>query len=714
MTTLRRLPGLTVSREGRDTLWLLAVLSLCIAPHMSRLPLWCSLGASAAVLWRANLAWRDAALPPRWVMVGCLTASVVMTLCTFHSLLGREAGITLVTLLAGLKTLELRARRDAFVITSLGFFLILTQFLSSQSPFIAALMSVALLGLLSSLVLAQRPLGRPTIMSAVGSALRAVAWGLPLMLALYLLFPRIGPIWALPSDANARTGLSDELTLGRVAELAMDDGIAMRLRFSGSPPQPQRLYFRGPVLDQFDGRQWTARPDAKAPDQTDEIRLDGAQVKWIEYDATLEPSTLSALPLLEGTLAAQLSKGQSGPQLIRQGLDWRSSSPQQERLSLHAKAASPIQHGPIASSVALRQWVELPAGYNPRTLAWAMALARRPDLRQADARMLANEVLKHIRHEKFSYTLSPGDDAVDAKGQTERHLIDRFWMDRRSGFCEHFATAFVVVMRAMDVPSRVVTGFQGAEINSVDGLYVVRNSDAHAWAEFWQAGEGWVRADPTAAIAPERIDRARPLVRRPDTASGRLAQMAPAWMSRVRAAMDAANHRWNTWVLAYSRDSQLELMRDWGWEAPSGTDLMRLCMLVLVSLSLAGAAWLWWTRPRQRPSPWTRPLWRIHRALTQAGMRPPTGCPAPAPALAWSREMLQQQHLTANEQETMRLTKDIKDMIEALSQLDALCYGPDAENATPATVRQLTTQIEQLARRGRKLKARQGVGHTKG
>ena len=262
MTTSLRLLWSTakLSREGRDTLWLLAALLVTVAPHLPRLPWWCASGVVLAMAWRAQLAWRDAPLPPRWVNWLALAACLALTWRTHHSLMGREAGITLVTVLAALKTLELRARRDALVITCLGFFLVLTQFLYSQSIVIAALMLLATLAWLSSLILAQRPIGRPSIWSAWRTACLSMLLGLPLMVMLFLFFPRFGPLWRLPGDAGPRTGLSDDMRLGHVAELALDDSIAMRVRFAPAAPPPQKLYFRGPVLEQFDGQTWTQAP----------------------------------------------------------------------------------------------------------------------------------------------------------------------------------------------------------------------------------------------------------------------------------------------------------------------------------------------------------------------------------------------------------------------------------------------------------------------
>lgn len=687
-----------LSREGRDVLWLLAILGLCMAPHAARLPLWCALGAATAIAWRAWLAWQDRALPPRWVLMVALLGSVGMTLLTHQSVFGREAGVTLVTLLAGLKTLELRARRDAFVVTSLGFFLILTQFLYSQSLPMALLMFVAMLGLLTSLVLAQRTLGRPSIASAMGTAAQAVLMGLPLMLALYLLFPRIGPLWSVPSDAGRHTGLSEQLTLGNVADLALDDSIAMRVRFAGPVPAPHQLYFRGPVLEQFDGRVWRTFPlrpaqDAPAPFTAEALRSPQA----IAYRVTLEPTRLNMIPFLEGTLSAQPSPPLTEPTVRRVGPVWLAPGALTDRTQFDAVALPGLPHGQSLGPVALQAWTQLPAGFNPRTLAWALRTARRADLAQADNLTLMRAVLQHIRQSGFSYTLAPGDDPRLPNGQPDPNLVDHFWLDTRRGFCEHFATAFVVVLRAMNVPSRVITGYQGAELNPIDGQYVVRNSDAHAWAEVWQPGVGWVRVDPTAAVAPERVERARPALRRPSALPGPLGQLDPTSWVGLRDYVDAGNHRWNVWVLEYSRSKQKSLLRSWGLDATDWSDLLRLCALVLATFSLGGLLWLWLARPRQPSSPWHRPMCRVHQALVGAGLPAPGGSPVPAPALTWAQH-LQDKASTAEPTLTTAHGSVLPAMIEALRTLDALRYAPHPDRAAAAAV---VKQIELLARQHR-------------
>ncbi|MGE5451856.1 MAG: transglutaminaseTgpA domain-containing protein [Acidobacteriota bacterium] len=701
-----RRPPLAVSREGRDTLWLVGVLALSIYPHAGHMPWWCIGGVSFALLWRAYLAVRDAALPPRWVLLVALAASVALTFMTFRSIFGREAGVTLVSVLAGLKTLELRARRDAFVVTSLGFFLILTQFLYSQSIGTAVLMGAVFWGLLTSLVLAQRPLYRPTIWSAMRASGRTVLMGLPAMLVLYVLFPRIGPLWSLPADAQTSIGLSDQLSLGHVAELAQDDGIAMRLRFDGPPPAPDKLYFRGPVLELFDGRAWLPRHVSPSSQQPNRQELEAVQPQGlpIRYQVTLEPTHLTTLPLLEGTLQLRPLNPATSATPQRQGLHWSVPSALNDRTQWEGQAWPNYQAGPTAPTASLRDLLQLPGGLNPRTLQWAHELQARTEGGQASPEVLVAAVMKHIATQAYTYTLTPGDTGLTPQGEPERHLIDQFWMDRRTGFCEHFATAFVVVMRAMGVPARVVTGYQGMELNAVDGLFVVRNNHAHAWAEFWQPGRGWVRADPTAAVSPDRIQRSRPLTKPRDGLAGALPQLdSPLW-KHTKALFEATNHRWNVWVLEYSRGKQLALLQQWGWDSPDWVELIRLCASLMAGLSGLGIVWLWWNRPRSKQSPWQRQLRRVHRSLVAAGMSAPPQSAQPAPAMSWHQALSSIRPGPA-EAET------IAQIMSRLAELDALRYAPQTQAARELQRRsgQLVAQIEQLSKQWRQLRARPQV-----
>ncbi len=608
-TALPAWPGWRhLPRDSRDTLFQLAVIGWTVLPHVDHLAPWCIALTALMLFWRAQLALTNAPLPNRWAVAAVLLVAAVLTVWTQGSLFGKQSGVTMLVVLMALKTLELRARRDAMVVFFLGFFLVLTNFLYSQSILVAAAMLLSVWGLMTALVLAHMPVGKPPLRLAARMAARTAVLGAPLMVVLFLLFPRIGPLWGVPQDAAAKTGLSGTMRMGEVAEIANDDEIAFRIRFDGAVPPPEAMYFRGPVLSKFDGSEWTrqeVRPGSLAPSPAD-LQLIGDPVR---YQMTLEPSRLAMLPLLEMTPeradAAPAVEGMTLHQ--RPDLQWQTHRPVAERLRFDAMAWPLYRHGPQQMTPALREFVALPAGYNPRTLAWAADLRHQPALAQSDARTLASAVLEHLRNGEYFYTLEPGSYG--------EHAVDEFWFDRRLGFCEHFAASMVVVLRAMGVPARVVTGYQGTDLPPVDGYYIVRQSNAHAWVEFWQAGEGWVRTDPTAAVSPNRIARGASLARRPGLVADALGSVNPQLLAELRKAFETLNNRWNQWVMNYSRGQQFGLLESLGVEAPTWHHLAYALIGVICAGSLAGAVWALWDRHRQ--DPWQRLQRRIEQRLQQ-------------------------------------------------------------------------------------------------
>ena len=596
-------------RETRDTLFQLAVITWILMPHLWRLPGWCAALAAVVLCWRAHLALTGCTLPSRWKVLAVLVVAVGLTVWSERTLLGREAGVMMLVVLMALKTLELRARRDAMVVFFLGFFLVLTHCLYSQSLLTALAMGVSTWGLLTALVLANMPVGRPPLARAGAYAARSALLGLPLMAALFLLFPRIGPLWGQPADGAGRTGLSGSLRLGGVADLANDDSIAFRIRFEGTEPAPEALYFRGPVLSRFDGVEWlpsvfAGRRGAARPV---DLRVSGSP---LAYDMVLEPIRLALLPLLEATppKADGVAWLPDWTPWMGHDLQWHTDRLVGERLRLRAEAWTHFTHGQRIDGQEREAMRALPDGFNPRTLAWAARL--RSQLGDADARTVAAALMAYIRQADYVYTLQPGSYGRDA--------VDEFWLDRREGFCEHFATSFVVVMRAMGVPARVVTGYQGAEPADADGFRVVRQSHAHAWAEYWREEAGWVRADPTAAVAPERIRASRQLPLRPGLVAGALNTMSPALAAQLRRTWELMDSRWNQWVMGYSRTRQFNLLQSLGVQNPDWTDLARALAGLLAAGAAGGALWAWHDRRRQ--DPWQRLHSRLCRCLQAAGV----------------------------------------------------------------------------------------------
>ncbi|MFY7863479.1 transglutaminaseTgpA domain-containing protein [Roseateles sp.] len=664
MTPPAAAPGLfsKLSREGRDTLFLLATIAAIVAPHGGHLPLWASAITALMLAWRGWLAWHSEPLPGRWVLVAVLLISAGLTWITHRTLIGREAGITLLVMLMALKTLELRARRDAFVVFFLGFFLVLTNFLYSQSLFTALWTLLSVWALLSAVVLAQMPVGQPSLALAAKQAARTTLYGLPVMVLLFVLFPRIGPLWGVPADSIGRTGLSNRLDFGAMSEIANDDSIAMRLRFQGAPPAPQARYFRGPVLAQFDGKTWRPSP-LQWPGRPDPLQTEG---EALSYELTLEPLRLSVIPLLEmSPEPAGTERDLEGLTIRRSAeLQWSAERPITERVRLTARAYSRYRHGPNPApgqaALVLQNYLDLPAGYNPRTLAWAADLRRQPQFAQLNESQLtpalAQAVLQHIASADFTYTLAPG-----RYGEDTLHLIDEFWFDRRLGFCEHFSAAFVVVMRAMGVPARIVTGFQGMDPQPQDDFWIVRNSNAHAWAEYWTPHLGWQRADPTAAIAPDRILQGLALRPAPGAFAGALGQINPTLLLTLRRAWETLDNRWQQSVLNYSRQSQFDLLKTMGFESPDWQLLGKVSAVLIGLLALLGAAWSAWL---QRPhDAWSRQRSRILSELHRLGVA--DAAPHQGPA-QWAR-LLSQTHGNAAEPAARLLLR-----------LEQARYAPDA------------------------------------
>jgi transglutaminase-like putative cysteine protease len=598
----------TLPRDTRDTLFLLAVIAWVVLIQVPHIPWWCA-GLTAGVLvWRGWLALQGKPLPGWLWRIGLLGATLVATWFSHNTLLGRDAGVTLIVVLLALKTLELRARRDAFVVFFLGFFTLLTHFFYSQSLLTAAGILIALLGLLTAVVNAHMPVGRPPLLQTAGIAARMALLGAPIMLVAFLLFPRLSPLWGMPGDSmEGRSGLSGKMRVGQIAELVLDDRVALRVRFEGEPPPQRDLYFRGPVLTDFDGVEWKPLRSAFPAhmELQAELAVAGAPVR---YEVTMEPSQRPWLFLLEAATRAPALEGNQA--IMTPELQWFTRRPITELVRYRAESHTQFRHGPLQSVLALQDQIALPPGFNPRTLALAQELQRVHGAGPSAAPTLVDAALTRLRTGGYTYTLDPG-----VYGQ---HTADEFWFDRKEGFCEHIASSFVILMRALDIPARVVTGYQGGELNPVDGFWTVRQRDAHAWAEVWMQGRGWIRVDPTGSVAPGRTGSLERLRAPQGAIASAFGAIDPTLARRLRDVWDAVNNGWNQWVLNYTQGRQLNLLKHLGFASPSWADLAYVLIGVIVVVSLVGAGWTLWER--QQHDPWLRALSRVRQRLARLGL----------------------------------------------------------------------------------------------
>lgn len=601
----------TLPREARDTLFLLVVIGLIVLPQVGNLPIWCTVFTALTLLIRGYIAVEAMPLPGRWQRAGMLALAIAFTWLSFRTIFGRDAGVTMVVVLLALKTLELRARRDAFVIFFLGFFAMLTNFFYSQSLMTALAMLLALLGLLTALVNAHMPVGRPPLLQAARTAGWMALLGAPIMLVLFLLFPRLAPLWGTPTDAmTGRSGLSGSMKVGSIAQLALDDGIAARVRFEGPTPPQSELYFRGPVLSRFDGREWRALEPWARGSVPANLRVEGAPLR---YQVTMEASNkpwLLTLDAVKDTPTVPGYEAFSSPDL-----QWFVNRPINDLLRYTAESYTRFQSGPVRRMPGLQTSLFLPPNSNPRTV--ALAAQMRAELPNADTAALVQATLQRLRTGGYTYTLEPGVYGNDT--------ADEFWFDRKEGFCEHIASSFVVLMRALNIPARIVTGYQGGELNAVDGFWMLRQSDAHAWAEVWQEGTGWVRVDPTGAVSPGRVGAFNRLAPQPGFFAGALGTMSPTLTQNLRNVWEAVNNSWNQWVLNYTQSRQLDLLKSLGFNAPSLQDLATVLAWLLVIVSVGGAGWTLWERSQH--DPWLRLLGQARKRLRKAGLDLPDAVP---------------------------------------------------------------------------------------
>ena len=652
-------------RETRDTLFLLVVIGWIMLPQFVHVPPWCGAFAVGVLLWRAWLAMTSKPLPGKGWLLGLLFIAVAATVMTYRTVLGRDAGVTLIVVLLALKTLELRAKRDVFVVFFLGFFTMLTNFFFSQSLATAVAMLVALLGLLTALVNAHMPVGKPPLAEAARTAGWMTLLGAPVMAVLFVLFPRFGPLWGTPGDAmTGRSGLSANMQVGNMAQLALDESIALRVKFEGRMPAQGELYFRGPVLSQFDGREWRPlqpRLGTRSLPLTGNAQLQVAG-EPVKYEVTMEPNNRPWILVIDAAPSAPEAPG--FVMIKTTELQLIATRPVTDLLRYKAESYTQFRHGPRNIAALPPEYLQLPPDLNPRTIELARQMRANPVLARGGPPALVQAALNRLRTGGYTYTLEPGVYGANT--------ADEFWFDRKEGFCEHIASAFVVLMRAMDIPARLVTGYQGGELNGVDGYWIVRQSDAHAWTEVWFAGQGWVRVDPTAAVAPGRIGSLQRLAPPQNAFAAAFGNVTPGLAQSLRSVWEAVNNAWNQRILNYTQSRQLNLLKDIGFTAPSWEDLAYVLIMLVVVVALGGAAWTVWDR--REHDPWLRLLHRVRRRLASKGVELTPAAPprriatavtarfgaSGAPLAGWLLKLEQQRYAQSSDASLRTLQRELR------------------------------------------------------
>ncbi len=590
-------------RERRETFFLLGAVLLTALPHLVYMPLWIALVFGMLFMWRTGLVISGRYLPRASVRIVAAIGCTLGVYAYFHTLFGREPGVALLILFLGLKLMEMRARRDLLVVIFLCFFLLLASFFNSQSIWMAAATLVSVAGLLACMITMQFGDTEQPINRRFRYAGKLMLQSLPVAALMFVMFPRLSqPLWGLPSDArSAKTGLSEQMSPGQISALSESREVAFRVKFESAPPSEKQSYWRGPTFGSFDGKTWSPlrKPLVAPPDP--QIRIEPDSPKF-SYTVTLEPHQQRWIYGLEvatefGPIANEKVKFNSDFLPV---LD----EPIGDRIRYTARSVTQYQLGTNETKLSLQNWLELPPGFNPRTLQLA---AKWQNEEGGDANKLIARTLALFRNEPFRYTMRP---PILAKNG-----IDDFLFNTQAGFCEHYAQAFVVLMRALDIPARVVTGYHGGEINPVDDFFIVRQSDAHAWAEVWLDNKAWVRIDPTQAIAPERIEKNSRQAFSQDNDSS---AAAASPFARFKFGLDAMTNAWNQWVLSYDSTKQKNLFKKLGLNFD---DWHEVAMVIAAMLLLViGACALLTLHPKTPKDPLEKVYAEFSDRLAAAGL----------------------------------------------------------------------------------------------
>jgi transglutaminase-like putative cysteine protease len=570
---------------------LIAVM-LATMPHALNVRAWITLLLVATAAWRWVVSQRDWPLPPRWLRLVCTMLATLAILASYRTLNGLEAGTAFLVLMASVKLLETRTSRDLTILVFIAFFLLFASLLRDQGlpqlPLLLACVAFSIAALMRVYAAHDRQSNREVLKRTAAMMLQA----LPLAAALFLLFPRLpGPFWGIAAGQTGRTGLDDQMTPGDVSDLTASGEVAFRVRFAGPLPPPSQRYWRGPVLHEFDGRAWR-RPRAQFfPDQP--VRFSGAPT---DYQITLEPHDRHWVLALD--LPSQWPQRET---LLLYDYTLVSRRPLSDVATFRLRSYPVYMAGTAGLPTSLqRRDLQLPAADNPRTVALGRELAAR----HRDPRDIVAAMLRMFREQEYVYTMRPPLLADN--------VVDEFLFDTRSGFCEHYASAFTVVMRAAGIPARVVTGYQGGELNPLGGYLVVRQSDAHAWSEVWIDNAGWVRVDPTGAVAPERIERGLiNAVGADEPVPGRLRSESELWL-QADLAWDVVNDFWNERIVRFDAGRQLAMLERLGL-APDWRTLGLGLTGALAVFFVALSAWLGW-KFRRPPRDWPA---RLHEQTAQ-------------------------------------------------------------------------------------------------
>ena len=590
--------------------WLIGCQFYVILPHLTRVPLWVLAIYLGAALWRLQMHRERALMPPRWLRLLLGLAAGGAVIASYQTLIGLDPMVALLLMASALKLIESVRAKDGYVLVSLGFFIMTTQFLYNQELPVALYSVVGTLLLVVSLIaLNQRPSGSISRREPL-LALRMLGLAIPMMIVLFLLFPRIAPLWSVPSkNTQATTGMSDVLRPGDVTRLGRSAEVAFRVQFEDQIPPQRELYWRGMVLNEFADGAWRTLGWSDHPATERKLDKPIAVGESLKYRIIIEQTMqhwLYAMPYAQSPTAG-VFEAWNFRLAVRKPLEstfaydvvtWPESSLQPELSPWHREAE-----------------LALPSNLNPLTREWVErqvnAVGNGPEL--------IARVLSYFREQPFYYTLQP--PKID-----DDDFVDEFIFQSLRGFCEHYAYSFVVMMRMAGIPARIIGGYQGGELNTLNNTLIVRQFDAHAWVEVWLKDRGWVRVDPTAAVAPERVEQGLEEALRgqegflADSLLSAYRFRSVTMVNWLRLRYDAAAWQWQSFIVGFNSDEQIDLLESWFGEIK----VSWFVAVLLGSWVVVLAPLIWWmnrSRSSSERLPVEQQFAELCRGLARRGIQ---------------------------------------------------------------------------------------------
>jgi len=596
--------------------WTLAALAFSVLPHVRFLPFWATFVILACSAWRWQVERKRWRLPPAWLRIGLSLICFIGVLASYDSVSGVGPGSALLTVMAALKLLETKQRRDQYVLLFISIFLIMSSLLREQYlwslPYLIAGVMLTMTAWLRMSTSSQT-----SVAESFKTGARLIAYAAPLTVAMWIFFPRIAtPFWAVPIDTSSATsGLSEQMSPGDISSLSLSNAVAFRVKFESSVPPPPQRYWRGLVLYRFNGRTWSGNEPSLGSGAQRAIDYLGDPLR---YQVTMEATRQHWVFALDMPYEWDLDHTFMGrqQQLAR-------VQPIDQRIAYNVVSYPGFRLNLKLSEYWRSFYTRLPENGNRRTL--ELSRQMRDDAPNEEAFIC--DVLQKFNQEEYYYTLEP-----PALGNNP---VDRFLFDTRRGFCEHYASAFAVMMRAAGIPSRVVLGYQGGEMNPLGAYMIVRQADAHAWTEVWLPGRGWYRIDPTAAVAPERIESGRSAAMFDGIAASWGLRAPSEFLYQLTLTWDVLNAKWNEWILGYGPENQNRFMEWLGMEDPDWRQMM-LTMVAIVTLLVAIISVL--LLLRYRPPPKDAAAILYQKFTKKAGVAPTRGETPRAYAVRLARE----------------------------------------------------------------------------